>query len=461
MSIQSKAENLLNYITGSAGGWPNNTHIGIMSGVDYLVETGSNNIYFNEMNTNVGIYGSLSKQQTMFNLISDYAVSQSCNTAYVYGTTDRKTNPSTFQQIKISESFARHDIPVNFEYNDDTTHTYFSQRGNDDYTGSFHLFMQTPWYSDDNLYNIVSSSFDKRSFRSVLEASPESASLVPLFNTSSFTASTKFPEYVIKIPTAHASIGENLIKFRKYQSGTTTYQDAIDSGSLTESYIVSSGSYRDGKSYLYFNKFYFLMTPTGHIMLDHGDNFDRIPEFLLSGSEDWNFKPTSQECTASGSVIPMYDGSTKQVQDIEVGDIVKSFLPSGMPDESAGGMWVDYTTSTLTGSLSGSVVLNIKSMESYGYYLVNGSIKVPASTQLMSDNSAKYFVKSDGSWGWKKVSEISTGDYFLNSSEDEVEITSKTEVTASETFYSLDVEDIDTYFQSDILVHNIPGNGKI
>ena len=30
MSIQSKAENLLNYITGSAGGWPNNTHIGIM-----------------------------------------------------------------------------------------------------------------------------------------------------------------------------------------------------------------------------------------------------------------------------------------------------------------------------------------------------------------------------------------------------------------------------------------------
>ena len=25
------------------------------------------------------------------------------------------------------------------------------------------------------------------------------------------------------------------------------------------------------------------------------------------------------------------------------------------------------------------------------------------------------------------------------------------------TFYSLDVEDVDTYFSSDILVHNIPG----
>ena len=75
----------------------------------------------------------------------------------------------------------------------------------------------------------------------------------------------------------------------------------------------------------------------------------------------------------------------------------------------------------------------------------------------MLDESAKYFVKSSGTWGWKKVSEISTGDYFLNSSEDEVQITSKASITGSETFYALYVEDIDTYFQSDILVHNIPG----
>ena len=64
-------------------------------------------------------------------------------------------------------------------------------------------------------------SFDKSKFRSVLDASPESASLVPLFNTSSFTASSKFPEYVIKIPTAHGSIGENQIKFRTHNAFTS------------------------------------------------------------------------------------------------------------------------------------------------------------------------------------------------------------------------------------------------
>ena len=41
----------------------------------------------------------------------------------------------------------------------------------------------------------------------------------------------------------------------------------------------------------------------------------------------------------------------------------------------------------------------------------------------------------------------------------EISITSKDEnyTGTVKTFYSLDVEDVDTYFTSDILVHNIPG----
>ena len=30
MSVQTKIENYLNYITGSAGGWPTNTNVGIL-----------------------------------------------------------------------------------------------------------------------------------------------------------------------------------------------------------------------------------------------------------------------------------------------------------------------------------------------------------------------------------------------------------------------------------------------
>ena len=163
MSVKTKVENYLNYITGSAGGWPANTNIGIVGNMDYIVETGSKDIYFIEPNTNVGLDGSISEQTTLFNSISDYANEQSCNTCYVYGFNEGtgKQNPTTYQESLISSSFARHNITTNFEYNNDTTHTYFSQRGNTDHLDKFHLFIQTPWYSDDNLKSIVSGSFNK------------------------------------------------------------------------------------------------------------------------------------------------------------------------------------------------------------------------------------------------------------------------------------------------------------
>ena len=47
-------------------------------------------------------------------------------------------------------------------------------------------------------------------------------------------------------------------------------------------------------------------------------------------------------------------------------------------------------------------------------------------------------------------------DVLLDKNANEVTITSIEEVQQSDTYYSLDVEDIDTYFLSDILVHNLP-----
>jgi len=162
MSVQTKIENYLNYITGSGGGWPSNTNIGIVGGVDYIIESGSDDIYFHEMNTACGIYGSYSTQMSMFNKMSDYANEQGCTTAYVYGQDDsRKRNPSSIQEPLISSSFARHNISCSFEYGDDTGRTYFSQRGQNQYTSSFHLFMATPWFSDDNLLEICINSLLK------------------------------------------------------------------------------------------------------------------------------------------------------------------------------------------------------------------------------------------------------------------------------------------------------------
>jgi len=163
--------------------------------------------------------------------------------------------------------------------------------------------------------------------------------------------------------------------------------------------------------------------------------------------------------SVSGSLIQMYDNSTTQIQDVEVGDIVKSYLPVGMPDEFYFEDWLSYSTTELTDSTpSGSVVVRTYSEDFYGYYLINSStlnLKIPVMNQSMM-KGGRYFLKQGDTWSWGTPDDISVGDYFLDNDGNEVEVTSKTEVAQEETFYSLDVEDIDTYFTSDILVHNIP-----
>ena len=460
MSIQTKIENFLNYITGSGGGWPANTNIGIMSGVDYIKEETTGNIYFNEMNTACGVYGSLNEQTASFNLMADYANEKGCSKVYVYGQDDSiKENPSSFQQPLISASFARHNISASFEYTENTSIPYFSQRGSNDHTGSFHLWMQTPWFSDDTLLNIVSGSFNKDTFRTILGSSPESASVVPAFNTGSFSDSNAHhPDFVIKNASKDGTAFDNSILFHKYNSSNPTYQNSVNSGSLIETYIVPSGSTLSNQGYLRTTKQEFLLTPDKNILLRDvtGFDFSYAPKFVLSGDRYHIQNALGVYSSPSGSNIRMFDDSTKQVQDIEIGDVVKSFKPVGMPDEFFFEDWLSYSSTDLSGSVaSGSVVVRTFNQDYYGYYLINGSIKIPVMKQAMM-KGGRFFTKQGDTWSWGTPDDISVGDYFLDKDLNEVEVTSKTEVAQEETFYSLDVEDIDTYFTSDILVHNIP-----
>ena len=318
------------------------------------------------------------------------------------------------------------------------------------------MFFETPWYSDDTLINIVSGSFDKNTFRTIVGNSPFSSSLIPSFDKDNYTPNNNYPDYVVKTATQDSSIQTNKIGFYTYNSTSSSYQNAVDSGSLIEEYIVHSGSYKDGQSFLGVGKIDFMLTPEKIIVFGDRDAGKDI-KLKPTKTDSWDYISRRAKTSASGSLIKMYDGSTKQVQDVAAGDIVKSYLPVGMPDEFSAQDWIDYSTTSLDGStMSGSVVVRTFESEAFGYMLVNGSIKIPYSDQAMH-KGIQYFTKIGDTWSWKKPDEgLSVGNYFLNSSEEEVEITSISEVSQSVNQYSLDVEDIDTYFQSDIVVHNLP-----
>ncbi len=199
------------------------------------------------------------------------------------------------------------------------------------------------------------------------------------------------------------------------------------------------------------------MTPTKQVLLEDKQEFaiTEAPKFVLDGDK-WHPANFLMYSSISGSSIQMYDGTTKQVQDVQMGDVVKSYKPVGLPDESFYRDWESYSTSNLSGSVaSGSVVIRTFNSNHFGHYLVNNSIKIPVMNQSLMKGS-RYFLKQGSNWTFAKPSEISVGDYLFDKDGNEVEITSVSEVGEDNTFYSLDVEDIDTYFTSDVLVHNLP-----
>ena len=57
----------------------------IIGNIDFITESGSNDVYINEINTNVGLYGTYTQQVDSVNLVSDYANEKGCTTAYIYG----------------------------------------------------------------------------------------------------------------------------------------------------------------------------------------------------------------------------------------------------------------------------------------------------------------------------------------------------------------------------------------
>ena len=355
----------------------------------------------------------------------------------------------------ISSSFADHNIETIFEYNQKTTSTYFTHRGNSDYNSKFHLFIETPSFSDDNLYNIASGSYEKEEFRSILNSSPVSDSLIPLFTTSSYSQydNWPYPDFIQKYSGYDSSISGDNIHPYTYETSSFDWNRFNESGAITEKFIIGSGSLTDdgstyGKRFLSNGRVIFLTTPEKTIVLKNKYEGQYV-HIQKTVSDYWKLKSNFSPLGASGSLVRMYDDSTTQIQDIEVGDLVKSYHPTDMSllDQAS----ISYTNTELSGTMSGSVVMEIKSEQVDYHYLINGSIK------LAGDNTqAVVYVKQNSVWCWRYPSELVVNDILLDKDGNELTISSITQIQESDTYYSLDVEDIDTYFLSDILVHNLP-----
>ena len=189
--VEDRIKSYLDFVTGSAGGWPTDSRAGLLFGIDFTIQSGSDEVKFFESNTNLYSAQIQSVHSDFIPQIARYASSQSFDNVIIYGSVpgDRPyngyLNPPTSQRPYISASFAEQNISCSF--NDTTDRQYISMRGSSSFDNTFHFFHSNPEHTDDSLHEMVSGSYDKRKFKESLSLSPVSSSVISNWVSSSKT----------------------------------------------------------------------------------------------------------------------------------------------------------------------------------------------------------------------------------------------------------------------------------
>ena len=143
----------------------------------------------------------------------------------------------------------------------------------------------------------------------------------------------------------------------------------------------------------------------------------------------------------------MADGSTKAYGALVSGDEVKSVSFAELTSSDLPSVFLNESSNTLTPTATTSIVKRIRHRSDNHYFNINNGIKVTAEHPLL--------IKRDGTWSWKRVWALQTGDMMYGSDNSEVEITSLTYVSNDWIdIVSMNVEDEDCYFVHGILAHN-------
>ena len=162
-----------------------------------------------------------------------------------------------------------------------------------------------------------------------------------------------------------------------------------------------------------------------------------------------------------GTYIRMHDGSKKKVEDIVPTDLVYSYtthedtIPKNIDfcDDNLVLDWTGSVDEVESGNLTPSLVTGVVSESVDGYYVFNDNIK---STRI-----ANFLVRRDTDFYFKRAKELQLSDYFYTYNGGVEKVDSINFKKTPSTAYCLTVDPVNTFFGSEVLVHNIPGKDSI
>ena len=147
----------------------------------------------------------------------------------------------------------------------------------------------------------------------------------------------------------------------------------------------------------------------------------------------------------------MADGSFKPVEEIVIGDLIKTVSIDGL-DSSDEDAWKVYTSTSFSSTPMISTVMDIMDDTWIEYYTINGSLNITFEHPI--------FVKRDIDYLFTRVVDLMLGDLILDETENWIEVTTIDKIESNVQTININVEDSDLYFANGLLVHNLAGVDK-
>ena len=217
-------------------------------------------------------------------------------------------------------------------------------------------------------------------------------------------------------------------------TGTGNDSDWFPAGTNNAAVAVTGSFQEDGQS-------------TG--FNDHATNYNTNLYKTLTIVDSYGGSPS---CLLIGTPIDMADGTTKLVEDLEIGDEVLSMNMPGQLDEDE----TDWRQCRFEDSddftQHSASVQDINFDFAYNYWNINNGQEM-----ITGEHEMLYKPLNENTWMWQLVPNMRVGANVMDKNGNEVEITSLENVIDNDEGYEvvqIDVEPLDVYFGQTFLVHN-------
>ena len=187
-------------------------------------------------------------------------------------------------------------------------------------------------------------------------------------------------------------------------------------------------------------------------------NYGTLTTKTLYAVDVYNTINQPDFCLLFGTKVKLSNGSDINVEDLNVGDVIKAWVPAGLPDESQpldseNVDWRFYQLESNSGSYTEVVVENLVFNFASGYYNINDGL-----IQSTGTHPLWVFDNEIQKYHFKNVENIFPGDLIVKFTEEggveEIEVYDIAQVIDDIEIVTINVENADVYLANGTISHN-------